>query len=52
MKDHSWQIFTREVLSCARVRYTRQQRFERRYLFSGTAFNLINLVLSSDVDDE
>jgi hypothetical protein len=50
--DSGYETFPFLLFRCDNLVITRQQRFERCYLFSSTAFNLINLVLSQDVDDE
>jgi len=50
--DGGYETFPFLLFRCDNLVITRQQRFDRRYLFSSTAFNLINLVLSQDVDDE
>ena len=49
--DGGYETFPFLLFRCDNLVITRQQRFDRRYLFSSTAFNLINLVLSQDVDD-
>jgi hypothetical protein len=50
--DGGYETFPFLLFRCDNLVITRQQRFDRRYLFSSTTFNLINLVLSQDVDDE
>jgi hypothetical protein len=46
--DGGYETFPFLLFRCDNLVITRQQRFDRRYLFSSTAFNLINLVLSQD----
>ncbi len=44
--DGGYETFPFLLFRCDNFIATRQQHFDRRYLFSSTAFNLINLVLS------
>jgi hypothetical protein len=44
--DGGYESFPFLLFRCENLTVIRQQRFDRRYLFSSTAFNLINLVLS------
>ncbi|RKZ80768.1 MAG: hypothetical protein DRR19_23095 [Candidatus Parabeggiatoa sp. nov. 1] len=46
--DGGYETFPFLLFRCENLTTIRQQRFDRRYLFSSTAFNLINLVLSQD----
>jgi hypothetical protein len=50
--DGGYETFPFLLFRCDNLQMTRQQRFDRRYLFSSTAFNLINLVLAQDIGDE
>jgi len=44
--DGSYESFPFLLFRCDNFIATRQQQFDRRYLFSSTGFNLINLILS------
>jgi hypothetical protein len=46
--DGGYETFPFILFRCDNFIAIRQQRFDRRYLFSSTTFNLINLILSSD----
>jgi hypothetical protein len=46
--DGGYESFPFLLFRCGNFTVLRQQRFDRRYLFSSTAFNLINLVLSQN----
>ena len=46
--DGSYESFPFLLFRCDNFIATRQQQFDRRYLFSSTGFNLINLVLSQN----
>jgi hypothetical protein len=46
--DGGYEKFPFLLFRCDNFTALRQQRFDRRYLFSSTAFNLINLILSQD----
>jgi hypothetical protein len=49
--DGGYETFPFLLFRCDNFTAIRQQRFDRRYLFSSTAFNLINLILSSDSEN-
>ncbi|MDM8560230.1 helicase-related protein [Candidatus Parabeggiatoa sp. HSG14] len=50
--DGGYETFPFLLFRCDNFTAIRQQRFDRRYLFSSTAFNLINLILSNDFNEQ